>query len=208
MYDLILLNPFSIQQADELGKLVDLLAEFPDLPNFSMLNWPENRASLMYKLVTGASYTTNRGGIFALSDGEKYLAISGFHRLEIEDGKWSDDVFVCGSRTLVRREYRHHLLVSTYLIPAQYQAVRKRQGKMMIFCFDSSEESSLYKIYKDGKFNLFLRNKLSNFDEIYGDMKIHDKPVYVNFTKHNVLYKKLDPNFEFDWSTIEVKDGA
>lgn len=211
MFSLRLLDPFNIADSHEsmvqdLSCIVEICAEFPGLKNFSLENWKENPSSLMFKLVNTNDFSPTRGGIFMLHDGRKTIAISGFHKLNTGADRYDPDVYICGVRTLVREEYRHHLLVSTYLIPAQYNEVKKRNGKMMIFCFDASDPFSLYNVYKNGKFNLFLKNKLKNFDEIYGNMVPHDKQVYINYTKHNVLYKKLDPDFNFDWSKIEVKD--
>ena len=68
-----------------------------------------------------------------------------------------------------------------------------------MFCFENG--GSLYNVIQKGKFNLFLQNNLDEFD-FYKDLTAHDKPVYINFTKHYVLYKPLEYGYTIDWEKI------
>lgn len=181
--------------------LLELCAGFRNHENYSDENWRSNHKSLLYRLYNTDSLHSSNGGLVMVYDDLKLVHIAGFTR-----SYFHSDVFIGGVRTLTVPEYRHQLLMSTYSVPALTAKVIEMSGKMIMYTFD--KDKSLYKIFVNKKFNLFLKNRQSEFDveQVYGGMQPYEHPVYVNYTVQHVLYKYLDPSFSFDWELIRLKN--
>lgn len=189
MIRLVTKETFRIQDYTD---IVQLCSENRDLENFSDVDWGNNPASLLYKIFFTDTFSEKNGAYLLLYDKDKVVHMSGFNKSDFDD-----NVYICGVRTLTRHSKQHQLLMSRYMLPKQEEEVKRRGGKMMMFCFENG--GSLYKVIQQGKFNLFLKNKAYKF---YEGLTPYHLPVYVNYTKHYVLYKLLDPSFKFDWEKI------
>lgn len=174
--------------------IVSLCAENRGLENFSDVNWSTNLKSLLYKLIFTDVFSEENGAYLLLYDKGKLIHMSGFSKSDFDK-----NVYICGIRTLTRQQDQHKLLMSKYMLPRQEEEVRMRGGKVMMFCFDNG--GSLFNVLQKGKFNLFLQNNLGKFD-FYRDLTAHNQPVYINSTKHYVLYKPLDYRYKIDWEKI------
>lgn len=181
--------------------LMKICARFRNHENYSDENWQDNPKSLLYKLHETEAFHSDNGGLVMVYDDLELVHIAGFTRSDFHN-----DVFIGGVRTLTVPEYRHQLLMSTYSVPALTAKVIEMSGKMIMYTFD--KDKSLYKIVVNKKFNLFLKNRQSEFDveQVYGGMQPYEHPVYVNYTVQHVLYKYLDPSFSFDWELIRLKN--
>jgi len=184
---------------NDIEKIINLCSQFRDLENYSDVDWGNNPKCLLYKLLKTNIFGQNHGGLILLYDNNDIVHLSGFNRSEFHP-----EVFICGVRTLTRKDHRHKLYMSTYTVPAQTNHVLKLGGRMTIYCFDKNK--SMYRIFTKNKFNLFLKNKINEFDieSIYKGLTPYEDPVYINYTVHNVLYKMLDNDFIFNWNLIKV----
>jgi hypothetical protein len=178
----------------DLNDITSLCAENRDLENFSDVNWGNNPKSLLYKFTYTDIFSEKNGAYFLLYQDEKLVHMSGVNKSEFDE-----NVYICGVRTLTKKEYRHKLLMSQFMIPAQEAIVKVLGGKMMFFCFENG--GSIYNVLQKGKFDLFLQKQTEKFN-VYKDLTTHTKPVYINHTKHCVLYKPLDYSYKFDWEKI------
>jgi hypothetical protein len=181
--------------------LIKFCSNFRELENFSDVGWMTNNRCLLFKFFVKKFFKTADGGLVLVFDDDTLVHASGYYR-----STFDPDVFLTGVRTVTLPCYRHKLLMSSYNVPLQTEGVRKLGGKMMMYTFD--KDKSLYNLFVNKKFNLFLRNRYDEFNvnEIYGDLTPYEHPVYVNYTTQNVLYKLLDPAFEFEWSKIRLKN--
>lgn len=178
----------------DLADIMNLCSENRHLENFSDIDWENNPKCLVYKLMNTDIFSNKNGAYILVYENNKLAHMSGFNKSDFDE-----NIYICGVRTLTRKTYQHKLLMSKYMLPIQTEEVRKRGGKMMIFCFENG--GSLFNVIKKGKFNLFLKNQSSKYD-VYKDLTAYDNPVYINHTKHYVLYKQLDDQFNFDWGKI------
>jgi hypothetical protein len=186
---------------EEHCSLVELCADFRNHENYSDENWQSNPKSLLYKLYFTDSLHSKNGGLVLVYDDLRLVHIAGFTRSEFHG-----DIFLGGVRTLTVPKYRHRLLMSSYSVPMLTAAVIEMGGKMIMYTFD--KDKSLYKIFVNKKFNLFLRNRQTEFDvdTVYGGMQPYEHAVYINYTVQHVLYKYVDTNFNFDWQLIRVQN--
>lgn len=185
-------------------RLLEFCSNFRDLENYSDVDYSNNNRSLLYKFHHTDIFTSNRGGLVLIYNSGRLVQVSGYNRSDFHP-----DIFICGVRTITLPEFRHNLYMSTYNVPLQTQLVTELGGKMMVYCFDTSQSKSVYNLVVNNKFNLFLRNRGSEFTDhalIYRDLTALEFPVWINYTLQNVLYKLLDPDFKFDWSTITVNN--
>lgn len=182
--------------------IIKLCSEFPELENYTVVDWENNVKSMLYKFIKTDAFLEKNGGFILFYDNDELVCMSGYSRSDFDN-----NVFICGIRTLTKTSHRHKLIMSNYIIPEQTKAVLKLNGKMMMYCF--YQDKSVYNIIKKNKFNLFLKNngsKFQNDDLIYRGLTSYDDLVEVNYTVQNVLYKMLDDKYEFDWNLIRVKN--
>jgi hypothetical protein len=74
----------------------------------------------------------------------------------------------------------------------------------VLWLFDAHNTKTIFKIVKKGKLNVLLQNKLDFFKETaYTDLKMLEYPIIINNTLQNVIYQYLDPEYTFDWNSLE-----
>jgi hypothetical protein len=184
--------------SEDIVKIKTLLCNnFEHNDNYAVDNWESKPSSFLYVFLKTDRFNKGNGGIILVEDGNKLCGISGFNRSDFHS-----DIYILGVRTLVDHDYRKNLFMSTYFIPAQIELI-KNFAKMVIFLFDTQDKFNLYTVFCSGKLNLFLFNKLNKFDHIWGNLKSLDYPVYINYTNQNLLYIKLEEDFDFDWKTLK-----
>lgn len=178
----------------DLNDIVSLCAENRHLENFTDVDWGNNPKCILHKLVYTDIFSENNGAYILLYENEQLAHMSGFNKADFDE-----NIYICGVRTLTRKSHQHQLLMSQYMLPKQTEEVKRRGGKAMFFCFENG--GSLFNVMQKGKFNLFLHNQAVKYN-VYEGLTAHNKPVYINHTKHYVLYKPLDCNYKFDWDKI------
>jgi hypothetical protein len=119
---------------NDIEKIVNLCSQFRDLENYSDVNWENNPKCLLYKLLKTNIFSQDHGGLTLLYDNNEIVHLSGFNRSEFHP-----EVFICGVRTLTRKDYRHKFLMSTYAVPVQTKLVLDLGGRMTIYCFDKNK---------------------------------------------------------------------
>jgi hypothetical protein len=170
-----------------------------DSPNYSVENWEEQSSSFLNVFLKQQRFSRpNDGGLVLVEDGDKLCGISGFNRSE-----FSQHVYLLGCRTLVDSEFRHNLLMSRFFVPTQLEAV-KNKAKLVTFTFDTSNKFSLFNIFTAGKLNLFLQNKLGDFIDMWDRLEAVPFPVRINNASQNVLFIRLDADFDYKWEKIRA----
>jgi len=140
-----------------------------------------------------------QGGLCLLYFNDDLVGISGYNQTE-----FSSDIWISGARTLIHKEHRNNVLISSYIVPYQIKAILKRNGKCVLWLFDAHNTKTIFKIVKKGKLNVLLQNKLDFFKETaYTDLKMLEYPIIINNTLQNVIYQYLDPEYTFDWNSLE-----
>jgi hypothetical protein len=179
----------------ELDAAIELCRKNPDLPNYMIDEWEKKPGSLLYVFLKEKRFTRDKGGLLLLKENQKICGFSAFYQ-----SPFHPDIYILGVRTLVSVEFRHNLLLSTYFIPKQLELIKGR-AKLALFTFDTNKPNNIYNIFQKGRLNLFLKNKLSSFPH-WENLKSVNYPVYIQNTLQNVLYLKLDQNFDYDWNLL------
>lgn len=179
--------------------IVSLISAYQHEPNLEIEDWQNKPHTLLHLIRKQTRFSSRNGGLILVYEADKLIGISGYNVSTIHPEIW-----VLGVRTLLHTEYRHKLLMSSLIIPAQLAEIADR-AKMAIFLFDEKNHFNLYDIFTQGKLNLFLKNKYNLFGEMWD--KLVAVPFAVNIYKgvnQRVLYMLLDNTFTFDWNTIKA----
>jgi hypothetical protein len=184
----------------EIQDIINLCrSNYDESGNYSIDDWENKDNTLLSVFLKQKRFSKDNGGIVLIYDNQKLCGLSGYNK-----SNFNSDIYILGARTLIDKEYRHRLLMSSYFIPTQIDLVKDR-AKMVVFIFDKNNVFNLYDIFTQGKLNLFLKNKYNDFAHIWDNLKAIDFPVIIyNGSVHNVLYINIDKAFEFNWETLKA----
>lgn len=184
----------------DIDDIIELLSSQESGENYSVNNWWKKPHTLLYVLLKSNRFNLVNGGLVLIYDNDLLCAVSGYNRSD-----FNPEVYILGSRTIIKKNYQHQLIMSSLMIPAQLEQV-KSVAKMVMFLFDVKNEFNLYTIFVSGKLNQFLKNKLNTFDSLWNNLKACEYPVSIfSSTVQNALYIKLDEEFIFDWDQIKYR---
>ena len=184
----------------EIQDIINLCrSNYDESGNYNVDDWENRDNTLLSVFLKQKRFSKDNGGLVLIYDNEKLCGLSGYNK-----SNFNSDIYILGVRTLIDKEYRHRLLMSSYFIPTQIDLV-KNCAKMVVFIFDKNNVFNLYDIFTQGKLNLFLKNKYNDFAHIWDNLKAIDFPVIIyNGSVHNVLYISIDKTFEFNWETLKA----
>jgi hypothetical protein len=184
----------------DIKDIINLLVNNHDgTGNYEVNDWENKNNTLLHIFFKQNRFNKTNGGIVLVYDGNILCGISGYNK-----SSFHNDVYILGARTLVDKDYRHKLLMSSYFIPTQIELI-KDKAKMAVFIFDKKNTFNLYDIFTSGKLNLFLKNKYQEFAHIWDNLKTVDFPIVIfKGDVHNALYISLDSNFNFDWESLRA----
>lgn len=188
--------------ADDVEVIIDLLStrDVGDI-NYDTDNWENKPNTLLYALLKTGRFNRPNGGLVVGNHDGRCVCVSGYSR-----SHFNSDIYILGSRTYIHPHYRHQLVMSSAMIPYQINQI-SGVGKMGIFLFDRKNRFNLYDIVVSGRLNLFLKNKYSNFSPLWDNLRALSHPISIwPGVVQNVLYIKLDPQFDFDWTTLKASN--
>jgi hypothetical protein len=179
----------------DIQDLIEIQKNNQEHENYISLDWENKPNTLLHVFIKQQRFAKNHGGLILLyNHDDRLITVSGYNR-----SSFDKDVFIGGVRTLVDRDYRHQLLLSKHIIAVQLESIKKMLGKIVAFTFDVNNISSLYHIYRKNKIRVVLQNNKFNY---YDNLQILEYPVQINNCLQNVLYIKLDENYDYDWSRL------
>ena len=156
-------------------------------------------ASRNMKTLSEILHRFDRGEFNFLTDDGKIIGCGGVY---ISD--FSKHISLAGTRTWIKKEYRHLNLVRDYLLPRHKEWSIACGCKQIAICFND---------YNKNMKKIFFRNRLGEQNErmFHREPKhlfysnINELPFTVNIqdTPQWILYEKIDPNWEFDWASIK-----
>ena len=158
-------------------------------------NWTTATHTLPYLLEVEKRFAEN-GKFFVLLNNDKIIAGSGIYQSDFDQ-----HIAICGIRSWVNKEYRGQFLLGSHLFPAQVKWAKANGYKQIAITFND---------YNSKLMNIFIRNgagvkKNRQVDSLfYTGVNQVPFPVTIKYTPQWVLYQKLDPDWEFDYSSIRV----
>lgn len=184
----------------DIADIIDLLSTRGEGDiNYDTDEWESKPHTLLYALLKTGRFNSPDGGLAVGYHDGQITCVSGYNR-----SHFNPDIFILGSRTYIHPDHRHQLIMSSGMVPYQILQIRDI-GKMGVFLFDRKNKFNLYDIVVSGKLNLFLKNKLGDFDHLWNNLQALPHPISIwPGVVQNALYIKLDPDFYFDWNTIRA----
>lgn len=175
------------------------LEQLPAAQNMWSDNWEHIPEVLPYILHKTDRFT-NKGQFHILFNADHVVLCGGVYVSDFSRG-----VAIAGTRTWVSKQYRHRSLVRDYLLPKHKEWAINHGCKQIAICFNE---------YNKSLKRIFFRNRLGESNErlqfrteehLFGS-NINEPPFPVNIqeTAQWILYEKIDPNWEFDWKSIEA----
>lgn len=162
--------------------------------------WQDQPNTLPYILTYTDRFAEPNGEFFLLYKGNDIVGCSGVYI-----SQFSDEVALAGARTWIVPKLRHMLLPRELLLPAQKKWAEEKKLKLVALTFNDYNKNMivLWKRMRLGE-NRSVRRPEHLFFNGVNEIEF---PVTIQHTKQWVIYEKLKDNFNFDWHTIEYKDG-
>ena len=124
--------------------------------NMSVINWKNNKRSLLYRIYVKKMFSNGNGMLTILYDGEKVVGISGVEKWEV-----NQDIAVLVKRLYILRRYRSNTYMDIYMLPQQVEWCRKNNIQMGMITINEYQERGVLGIVKRliaKKSSQFLRN--------------------------------------------------
>ena len=99
------------------------------------------------------------------------------------------------------KKYRNKSLPREILLPAQKKWAQDRNSGAIGLTFNDYNKNLIY-AWKRKRLGE-LRTPRQSHHLFYNNFNEVDFPVTIQYTKQWIIYEKLDPTFNFDWSTIK-----
>ena len=162
-------------------------------------NWINENHTLPFILNCTERFNDNNGEYHIVFDEETIVACGGVYI-----SNFSQDIAFIGVRTWVNKTYRHQSILREYLLPIQKSWCQEKNIKIVALTFND---------YNKNLIQVFQKRRLGETKErittrqpyhlFYNNLIEVEFPVMIQYTKQWVIYEKLDPTFNFDWSTIK-----
>jgi len=195
------ISAFDYANADnffEFCKATTLEVDQPAATNMWHDNWIDKNYTLPYILFKTDRFKNPKGEFFILKHNDLIIGCSGVY---ISD--FNPRIGILGCRTWISNEYRNQSLVRDYLLPAQRDWAKDRNIFAIGLTFND---------YNKNLINTWKRVRLGEKRKVrqpyhlfYNNFNEVDFPVTIQYTKQWIIYEKLDPNFDFDWISIQCK---
>lgn len=160
-------------------------------------DWRSKNNTLLYILECTDRFKTN-GFYQVVFDGDKVVASDGAYASD-----FSSDIAILGTRTWIRKDYRHKFITREQLLPSSKKWAIEHGFKAIILTFNDYNKN-LMKLWSRIRFGESRTPRESHHFGFNGTTEI-EFPVTIQYTKQYALCEKLDPSFNYDWSLIEWK---
>ena len=157
-------------------------------------DWNNNPSTLPYLLENTTRFTIGGKDHIAF-DGDNIIGCSGIYT-----SAFCPDLAIAGTRSWIKKEYRNLLLSREFLLPVEKAWAIENKFKAIAICFNDYNKN-LIKLWHRIRLGE-KRTPRQSHHLFYNGVNELEFPVTIQYTKQWVMYEKLDPLFEFDWSTI------
>jgi hypothetical protein len=161
-------------------------------------DWKAHSNTLPYILEIESRFRNPLGDFNILKLGRKIVACAGVYQSE-----FSKDIAIAGCRTWVSKEFRNSNLMREFILPTQKKWSIENNFKMLCLSFNEYNKN-IIEVYKRRRLGETIdrMNTKEQRHLFFTGLHIVDFPVTIQYTKQWVIYEKLDPSYNFDWSSI------
>jgi hypothetical protein len=169
----------------------------PAHENMWSTDWSNKDNTLPYLLEKTTRFSN--GGVYNIAfDNDIVIGCSGVYT-----SVFCPDLAIAGTRTWVAKNYRHLSIAREILLPAEKAWAIENKFKAIAICFNDYNKNMI-KIWKRIRFGE-KRTARQSHHLFYNGVNELNFSVIIQYTKQWLIYEKLDPSFEFDWTTIKCK---
>jgi len=162
-------------------------------------DWRNNPNTLPYMLFNTSRFNSSSGEFNFLISEDELIACAGVYVSEFDK-----HISIAGTRTWVVPKFRNLNLVRDHLLPSHKSWSVNHGCKQVAICFNNYNKNLAKIFYRNrlGENNsrLFYRTPEHLF---YSNINELPFSVTIQHTEQWVLYEKLDPNWEFNWTRIK-----
>lgn len=162
-------------------------------------DWENKNHTLPFLLEKRTRFQPPNGDFHIVYDEDRFVACGGVYKSE-----FSEYVALAGTRTWVEREYRNRLIPREILLPWHKRWAQENGCRQVAICFNEYNKR-LMLAWQKRRMGEDRSPRLEHH-LFYNDLNVVDFPVTIQYTKQWAMYEKLDSNWEFDWSSIQVKE--
>jgi hypothetical protein len=162
-------------------------------------DWQAHSNTLPYILEMSSRFQEPLGDFNILKLEGEIIACAGVYQSE-----FSSDIVIAGCRTWVSKEYRNSNLMREFILPAQKKWSMENNFKMLCLSFNEYNKN-IIEVYKRRRLGETIDRMNTKEPQHLFFTGLHtvDFPVTIQYTKQWVIYEKLDPDYNFDWSNIK-----
>ena len=159
-------------------------------------DWHNKTNTLPY-LLEKTSRFSERGQYNIVFNNEKVIACSGVYT-----SNFCLELAIAGTRTWVHTDYRNKSIARDILLPTEKEWAIENKFKAIAICFNDYNKnmSNIWKRIRFGE----KRTPRQSHHLFYNGVNELEFPVTIQYTKQWIMFEKLDPSFEFDWTSIKA----
>ena len=158
-------------------------------------NWKNKNNTLPYLLEYTNRFTSG-GKYNVVFDRDQIVGCSGVYT-----SAFCKELAIVGTRTWVAKNYRHFSIAREVLLPAEKSWAIENNFKAIAICFNDYNKN-LTKIWKRVRFGE-KRTPRQSHHIFFNGVNELEFPVTIQYTKQWIMYEKLDPTFDFNWTSIK-----
>lgn len=161
--------------------------------------WGNHEHSLPYILTNTNRFDGDNGEFTVLYYDNTIVGCAGVYISE-----FNRYIALAGTRLWIDADHRNKMLARDYILPAHKAWSKERGIKQIAVCFNDYNKNLMRPFFRsrigESGQRLFKRQSQHMFHSNINELPF---PVNIQDTKQWVLYEKIDPNWEFDWSKIK-----
>ena len=158
-------------------------------------DWSNNTSTLPHLLEKTDRFKIG-GNYHIIFDNDNIVGCSGIYT-----SAFCPELAIAGTRTWIHKDYRNNSIARNVLLPAEKAWAIENKFKAIAICFNDYNKN-MPKIWKRIRFGE-KRTPRQSHHIFYNGVNELEFPVTIQYTKQWVMYEKLDPVFDFDWSSIK-----
>ena len=174
--------------------------------NWAGRAWQTNSSTLLYCLLIEKRFSRDLGKLFILRHLGKIIAVSGVYRSDFHP-----QIFIGGVRTLTLPEFRSRgrqertTFHSDRLFPAQLQWAREMGAKAFLMTFNDHNFwlAQIALRAATGRAAFLGLPMGAAAQQFYEGFELCPKKLFIKFVYQHTLIKKLDPEFNYSFQSME-----
>lgn len=193
-----------VELGSELGQMLIKLCKTADdedsvtARNLQTINWAERPETLLHCIYKEKRFDSPEGKLFAVVENTEMVSVGGIYRMEF----CPQSIAVGAARTYTHPQRRNQFWHGDYLIPAQIEWATEQKISQIIFSVNTDNQRlfNFLKRASEQKAGVLGRT----LPDIYKKLELHSRPIMLKNTVQQIFKLNLDPNFKWNYSSLEV----